>query len=543
MGSSLQSIAAVVSLRQIADAVGRDVITIAAAPDGIDVQVTGIEFFDSARSLQADRGIVLCLLSAESLSTDVLSAIATRAHGLGCAAIAVTASDRTTRYVEAANEAGLALVVLDSSLSWRQFNAAVSAAMTVHGFGERLPYADDSAELFTVADTIASVFGGSTAIEDLDRQVVAYSSIPDQLIDPLRTAGILERYVPPSDRNDDQYRKVARSRDACRFPRFRDELGRIAIAINAGDMQLGTIWVIDPHPSTPVTPEQSETLRHGAELAAFHLIQKRDHDPVDRRRRDSTLRGLLLGIHPGEVSLVDLFSPEAAESILVGFSLGPHLPSSIGTHQIRSVVARHFAPYRGATATAVIDNTAYALVPGNNTAEMRSTAERILRFISQTVGESAYAGVSAPTRSAIDVHQQRIEVDEVLECIAVANTPAAVAEVADVRTQVLLSKLTATIASYPRLADPAVRQILVSDRRDNTEYALTLKSWLDNASNIPATARSLGLHENTVRYRLQRAHELFDIELETPERRLTFWLELRAAIADSRGVNEQPAPL
>lgn len=536
MDSALGTTRAVLTLQHVVDAVGRDVITVAAAPNGIDVQISGIEFYDSARSLQADRGIVLCLPSADGLSADALAAMAIRAHELRCAAIAVSASGHTQKYVDMANDSGLALLVLDDSVSWRQFTAAVSAAMTVHGLGERLSYTDDSAELSALADTIASAFGGSAAIEDLDRRVVAYSSIPGQLIDPLRTAGILERYVPPSERGDEQYRRVARSHGEYRFAQFRDELARIAIAINGGDMQLGTIWVIDPSPSTPLTSAQRDALRNGADLAAYHLIQRHDNDPIDRRRRDSTLRGLLIGIHPGGEGLADLFSAEAAESILIGFSLGPHLPSSVSTHQIRSVVSRHFAPYRAATATAVIDNTAYALVPGNDVAEIRSTAERVLRFIGQTVGQRAYAGISAPTRLASEVHEQRTEVDEVLDCIAAPSKPAAAAAVSDVRSQVLLSKVTAAITTFPRLADPAIREILISDRRDNTEYALTLLSWFDNFTHIPATARDLGLHENTVRYRLQRAHELFDIELETPEQRLTFWLELRTAIANHRAL-------
>ncbi|MDV3125980.1 helix-turn-helix domain-containing protein [Mycobacterium sp. 21AC1] len=541
MDSAVRS--AVLNVQHVVDAIGQDIVTIAAAPDGTDIEVSGIEFYDSARSLQADRGIILCLPSAAGLSADALTSVARRAHELGCAAIAVTTSSHTQTYVDVATDAGLALLVLDDSLSWRRFNVAVSAAIAVHGLGERLSVADDSAELSALADSIANVFGGSTTIEDLDRRVVAYSSIPGQLIDPLRTTGILERYVPPSDLGDEQYRRVARAHDECRFPQFRDELARIAIAVNAGGMQLGTIWVIDPSPETALTDDQRHALRSGADLAAYHLIQRRDNDPIDRRRRDSTLRGLLLGIHPGGEGLADLFAAEAAESILVGFSLGPHLPSSVGTHQIRSVVSRHFAPYRAATATAVIDNTAYALVPGSDVAEMCSTAERILRFIGQTVGQLAYAGISAPTGLASEVRQQRTEVDEVLECIAAPNKPAVAAAVSDVRSQVLLSKLTTAIASFPRLADPAIREILLSDRRDNTEYALTLLSWFDNFTHIPATARDLGLHENTVRYRLQRAHELFDIKLETAEQRLTFWLELRAAVTNHRALLMQPDTL
>jgi GAF domain-containing protein len=528
------------TLQEVVSVIGQDLVAIAAAPGGVDVEVTGVEFFDSARSLPAERGIVLCLLSADGLPAGTFATIATQARDTRCAAIAVSASGNTAGYVDVANESGVALLVVDNGLSWRHFNAAVSAAMTVHGLGERVPYADDSAELSALADSIASSFGGSVAIEDLDRRVIAYSSTPGQLIDPLRTAGILERYVPPSDRNDEQYRRVARSHEPCRFPQVGDELARIAIAITAGDMQLGTIWVIDPGPDVPLTSAQIEMLHQGADLAAFQLIQRRDNDPVDRRRRDSTLRGLLLGIQPGGEGLADLFSVEAAESTLVGFSVGPNLPSSVGTHQIRSVVARHFAPYRSATTTAVIDNTVYALVPGSDVVEMRSAAERVLQFISQTVGQRAYAGVSAPTCSADKVRELRLEVDEVLNCIAGPNMPSACATVSDVRAQVLLSKLTTAIAGHPRLADPAIREILANDRRDNTEYALTLSSWLDNFTHIPATARHLGLHENTVRYRLQRAHELFDIALETPERRLAFWLELRGAIANHRALLLQP---
>jgi hypothetical protein len=56
----------------------------------------------------------------------------------------------------------------------------------------------------------------------------------------------------------------------------------------------------------------------------------------------------------------------------------------------------------------------------------------------------------------------------------------------------------------------------------------TLRAWLDRPGQVQAVAGVLGVHPQTVRYRVRRLRELFGDALEDPERRFELSLALRA---------------
>jgi hypothetical protein len=57
----------------------------------------------------------------------------------------------------------------------------------------------------------------------------------------------------------------------------------------------------------------------------------------------------------------------------------------------------------------------------------------------------------------------------------------------------------------------------------------TLRAWLDRPGQVQAVAPDLGVHPQTVRYRLRQLRELFGAALEDPDRRFELALALRAA--------------
>jgi PucR C-terminal helix-turn-helix domain len=59
--------------------------------------------------------------------------------------------------------------------------------------------------------------------------------------------------------------------------------------------------------------------------------------------------------------------------------------------------------------------------------------------------------------------------------------------------------------------------------------ATTLRAWLDRPGQVQAVAADLGVHPQTVRYRLKQLRELFGNRLEEPEARFELALALRAA--------------
>jgi DNA-binding PucR family transcriptional regulator len=76
--------------------------------------------------------------------------------------------------------------------------------------------------------------------------------------------------------------------------------------------------------------------------------------------------------------------------------------------------------------------------------------------------------------------------------------------------------------------DP-LQRVLDHDRETNGLYAESLLAYLDSFGDTASAAKSLSIHDNTLRYRIRRLQELFDLDLEDPDTRLVTWLQLRLA--------------
>jgi hypothetical protein len=92
---------------------------------------------------------------------------------------------------------------------------------------------------------------------------------------------------------------------------------------------------------------------------------------------------------------------------------------------------------------------------------------------------------------------------------------------------------TLLLASDPPLAAElaATRLAPLHELNDGQRERLTstLRAWLDRPGQVQAVAAVLGVHPQTVRYRLGRLRELFGERLEDPEARFELALALRVA--------------
>jgi DNA-binding PucR family transcriptional regulator len=69
--------------------------------------------------------------------------------------------------------------------------------------------------------------------------------------------------------------------------------------------------------------------------------------------------------------------------------------------------------------------------------------------------------------------------------------------------------------------------VLELDARSRTGYAATLLAYLDCGRDSARAAERLSIHQNTLRYRLRRLHDLFGIDLGNADDTLMLWLSLR----------------
>jgi hypothetical protein len=92
---------------------------------------------------------------------------------------------------------------------------------------------------------------------------------------------------------------------------------------------------------------------------------------------------------------------------------------------------------------------------------------------------------------------------------------------------VLLAHVADELVHSPRLRHCGVIAMAVFDAEHSTNYAESLTTWFDEFGDVTKAAIRLGVHANTLRYRLRRISELFDISLVTTDDRLAVWLQLR----------------
>ena len=82
-----------------------------------------------------------------------------------------------------------------------------------------------------------------------------------------------------------------------------------------------------------------------------------------------------------------------------------------------------------------------------------------------------------------------------------------------------------------RPSSPSDSWLPLADLADGPRARLTgtLRAWLDRPGQVQAVAAELGVHPQTVRYRMRQLRELFGDRLEDPESRFELALALRAA--------------
>jgi purine catabolism regulator len=81
------------------------------------------------------------------------------------------------------------------------------------------------------------------------------------------------------------------------------------------------------------------------------------------------------------------------------------------------------------------------------------------------------------------------------------------------------------------LRDSVLRPVLSSDQSPRNELVETLKTHLETGCRTVQSAELLGVHRNSVLYRLKRITELLHVDLEDADTRLLLQLAMRAGAA------------
>ena len=518
------------------EAVGVGVLELVAAPSGLGVTVSGVAIFDPDDDVVGDVGDVVLAVGVDARRPEARDVLR-RAGAAGAAAVVIKSRGEapSPQLVDAAAEAGVALLTATPDVAWGQLHAMVRT-VTAAASLDRAPGAMAVGDLFALANAVAAMVGGPVTIEDPRSAVLAYSSLDAGDIDDARRATILGRRVPDEWMrrltDDGVFRRLFRETGVVRtdYP----ELGirtRIATAVRAGDEILGLIWVQEG--DHPLGADAEAALLEAARVAALHLLRHRSSADLERGRRAELLRAALDGrVAPEALGPVLQVAPPIAGVTVVAFELldpGDVAAVSVVADRAASLVTLYCESYRRQAAAVAVGPVIYLVVPladAEDRARLPALAAGIVERAEEALHVPVRAGVGQTVPSLAALLVSRREADRVLRAMASAGWSAPVATVDDVRSRVVLHQLQELAAGDPGLRTGKLDVLIEQDRDRGTEYVATLRSFFAHLGDVPAAAKAQAVHANTFRYRLRRLAEVAAIDLDDPVERLVLQLQL-----------------
>jgi hypothetical protein len=516
------------SLGELVDAVGSPALQLVTATTDRDRPVRSTILHDPHDELLANPRT---LLLAAAMTPGDLSGVLASAARLGYCGVVIKARGGDLEpLAAAATRADIALVRAADDMPWRHLDALLlSVLASVRMDGELVTGPGD--ELFALANAAAAVIGGSVAIEDLERQVLAYSSRADQRIDELRRQGILDRRVPAMDRHLAQYSAVLAAPGVVRFDDDEVETPRAAIAVRAGDRPLGTIWAIEG--VNGLSAPGHRALTDTAQLAALHLLRRLDAGALSIQTRETALHHAL----DGKLSVAEiefrLGLAAGTALVLMAFRVEPDVYEDPGTViALGTGLARFLAVHRADSTVATTSSAVYVLLTRADPATAQRLATAAAATLPPQLAARLVVGISDPTTHPERIPELRGWVDDIVRTTLTNPGAPNIATLAQVRERVFLLRVLDAVDRDPSMRHPAIAGLAGYDESHRASLTDTLSAWLDAGCDVTTAAREAGVHANTLRYRLGRIEELFGVELDDPDTRLCLWIQLRAARTD-----------
>ena len=145
-----------------------------------------------------------------------------------------------------------------------------------------------------------------------------------------------------------------------------------------------------------------------------------------------------------------------------------------------------------------------------------------------------YVGISNPVESIHALQTGFRQADISLQYIVDENSSQWIVSFAECALYYIRGQI-AREMPVEMLADHVLLTMLRYDKKHDTQYFNTLRSYLINERNIPKTATALIIHRTTLTYRLQKISEIFGLNLEDPYQRL--YLLVSFFMLDTEGYN------
>jgi hypothetical protein len=398
---------------------------------------------------------------------------------------------------------GPAVVVIDPAADWGHVISLARVSLAAApALGSRQ---DDS--LFALADAIAALCRGSVVVHDPAWQLLAYSS--GEARDEVRTATLLGRRAPVD--------ALERLRDAGIVDRLlKGELIHLADGEIDGMTERYAAAVL-------------AGLRRAVEVAALTLLRHASLGSAAAPEHDLPLAALLNGMHTER-----LVAERLGTEVDGGFVLAGLRPVSTDSTE-RAATARRLVAlarsyceaYRVTALAAAMSDTTFLLFPCRTTDE-RPAAVRVLTDLHARLQRSAphRAMVSSTFTQLTEVGAVRSLVEELLD-LSERRGWSGLTDSEAVQAPWRLAQFREVALAHPALLEGPGMRLVEHDRAHGGDLLVTLRAYFAAVGDVRAAAEALGLHYNTVRYRLRKAQEVAGLNLDDPDERLLAELQVR----------------
>ncbi|MBT2403056.1 MULTISPECIES: CdaR family transcriptional regulator [unclassified Streptomyces] len=391
-----------------------------------------------------------------------------------------------------------------------------------------------------LVDEISALLGAPATLENRDFRLIAFGAHDGEsgelALDPVRTRSILTRQSTAAVRSWFEAFGIARATGPVRIPAAPDAgvfRGRICLPVRYRGIVQGYVWLLDPEPGSEAGPGP-EALASAMEVAQRIgiLLAEEAKAGADLSReflavltagrgwqQDMAVAALRVALGPG------------ADGLHAAVCVAPWTGEAPASVPGASAVC--LAPWRGrgdrgpgpGPAGEASDPAgrepvqALALLVRLRSADTLTPATAMATRLLQQGG--AAAGIAEPRRGLTSL------ADAWAEASAGARAAAAQPRFGPVAqwSRIGPYRLLATLAADP-VDDPATRALLSPAHR---ELARTAEVFLDCAGQAGRAAAALGIHRQTLYYRLARVEQLTGLDLDEGEDRLLLHMSLKAA--------------
>lgn len=377
-----------------------------------------------------------------------------------------------------------------------------------------------------LVDEISALLDAPATLENRDFGLVAFGahdSDDDTAMDPVRTRSILTRRSTPAVRAWFEAFGITRATGPVRIPAapeagvFRD---RICLPVRHRGVVLGYVWLLDADPG-PADEQLTAAMEVAARIGALLSDEARAGADLSREF------GAVLAAGPGR-------QHDTAVAAL-GEALGR---DAEGLHTVVCVTpwADDTPPVRGVASAAALATVAAPAAPGAAAGALSlaalvrlRSADRLDAALSAadrlrtSAGPAATGGIAAPRRGLDELTASWREATAAARAARAETRFGPVARWSAIGPYRLLTALPGT-GTDPK--DPAVASLLTPLHK---ELAHTAEVFLDCAGQASRTAAELGIHRQTLYYRLSRIQQITGLDLNDGEDRLLLHMALKRA--------------